>query len=139
MEGSGCRGVAVQKHWRPTLERAEKFISDTYFTDVNLRGRQVLLLHDLWLYTKFYYRAINLSETEREALLNFLIHVELKKREALLKFLLHLPPRLYPHHTALSTVRWYDAGCQHISFHAAVQALDHATEVATKDVSIGPT
>ena len=28
---------AVQKHWRATLERVEKFISDTYFTDVNLR------------------------------------------------------------------------------------------------------
>ena len=29
----------VQKYWRATRERVEKFISDTYFTDVNLRGR----------------------------------------------------------------------------------------------------
>ena len=88
MEESGCRGVAVQKHWRPTLERAEKFISDTYFTDVNLRGRQVLPLHDLWLYEiNFYCRAINLSETERGALLNFLIELKISlKREALFNF-----------------------------------------------------
>ncbi|XP_038072171.1 alpha-mannosidase 2C1-like [Patiria miniata] len=31
--------TAVFKNKRCTLERAEKFISDTYFTDVNLRGR----------------------------------------------------------------------------------------------------
>lgn len=31
--------AVVQKHWRATLERVEKFTSDTYFTDVNLRGR----------------------------------------------------------------------------------------------------
>ena len=36
--------MAVQKHWRATLERVEKFVSDTYFTDVNLRGRFVGLL-----------------------------------------------------------------------------------------------
>ena len=29
----------VQKHWKATQERVEKFLSDTYFTDVNLRGR----------------------------------------------------------------------------------------------------
>ncbi|KAJ8314849.1 hypothetical protein KUTeg_006999 [Tegillarca granosa] len=29
----------VLKHKRTTLERADKFISDTYFTDVNLRSR----------------------------------------------------------------------------------------------------
>ncbi|XP_022094007.1 alpha-mannosidase 2C1-like [Acanthaster planci] len=32
-------GSLVLKNKRCTLERAEKFISDTYFTDVNLRGR----------------------------------------------------------------------------------------------------
>jgi alpha-mannosidase len=32
-------GFVVQKHNRCTLERIEKFISDVYFTDVNLRGR----------------------------------------------------------------------------------------------------
>ena len=37
--GTVCGSVAVQKHWRATLERAEKFISDVNFTDVNLRGR----------------------------------------------------------------------------------------------------
>eukprot|EP00731_Ephydatia_muelleri_P024288 Em0016g559a len=31
--------TTVQKHWRATQERVEKYISDTYFTDVNLRGR----------------------------------------------------------------------------------------------------
>lgn len=32
-------GFVVQKHKRCTLERIEKFISDVYFTDGNLRGR----------------------------------------------------------------------------------------------------
>lgn len=31
--------VVVQKHWRATQERVEKFLSDIYFTDANLRGR----------------------------------------------------------------------------------------------------
>ena len=30
------------KNWRATQERVEKFISDIYFTDVNLRGRLAL-------------------------------------------------------------------------------------------------
>lgn len=34
-------GFVVQKHWRATQERVEKFLSDTYFTDANLRGRYV--------------------------------------------------------------------------------------------------
>ena len=29
----------VLKHRRATFERIEKFISDLYFTDVNIRGR----------------------------------------------------------------------------------------------------
>ena len=32
-------GPAVLKHWRITQERIEKFLSDIYFTDVNLKGR----------------------------------------------------------------------------------------------------
>jgi alpha-mannosidase len=76
---------AVQKHWRATLERIEKFISDTYFTDVNLRGR------------------------------------------------------LYPVRLPLPSVRWYNAGQRRISFQAAQQALSSTAEVATKDVSLGPT
>ena len=31
----------MMKHRRTTLERAEKFISPLYFTDVNLRGRYI--------------------------------------------------------------------------------------------------
>ena len=30
---------APLKNWRATQERVDKFISDLYFTDVNLRGR----------------------------------------------------------------------------------------------------
>ena len=32
-------GPAVLKHWRVTQERIEKYLSDIYFTDVNLKGR----------------------------------------------------------------------------------------------------
>ena len=31
------------KNWRATQERVEKFISEVYFTDVNLRGRLAAL------------------------------------------------------------------------------------------------
>ncbi|XP_030811087.1 alpha-mannosidase 2C1-like [Camarhynchus parvulus] len=31
--------MAAIKHRRTALERVEKFLSDTYFTDCNLRGR----------------------------------------------------------------------------------------------------
>lgn len=31
--------ASLHKHRRTTLERLEKYISDTYFTDVNLRGK----------------------------------------------------------------------------------------------------
>ena len=33
------KGPTVLKHWRVTQERIEKFLSDVYFTDVNLKGR----------------------------------------------------------------------------------------------------
>uniref|UniRef100_A0ABM5EXU9 alpha-mannosidase n=1 Tax=Pogona vitticeps TaxID=103695 RepID=A0ABM5EXU9_9SAUR len=40
MAGSGEEWKAPRlKHWRTTLERVEKFVSDTYFLDCNLRGR----------------------------------------------------------------------------------------------------
>ncbi|XP_051053493.1 alpha-mannosidase 2C1 isoform X2 [Phodopus roborovskii] len=41
-ERSGLIAMAVApllKHWRTTFERVEKFVSPTYFTDCNLRGR----------------------------------------------------------------------------------------------------
>lgn len=38
MRGSGV-GAAMLKHRRTALERVEKFVSATYFTDCNLRGR----------------------------------------------------------------------------------------------------
>ena len=35
-------------NWRATQERVEKFISDVYFTDVNLRG-WLAALYGYWL------------------------------------------------------------------------------------------
>uniref|UniRef100_A0A8C3VE01 alpha-mannosidase n=1 Tax=Catharus ustulatus TaxID=91951 RepID=A0A8C3VE01_CATUS len=38
-DGGSSAAMAAIKHRRTALERVEKFISDTYFTDCNLRGR----------------------------------------------------------------------------------------------------
>ena len=38
-KGSEIRDSVVLKHKRVTQERVEKYLSATYFTDVNLRGR----------------------------------------------------------------------------------------------------
>ena len=32
-------GPTVLKNWRVTQERIEKYLSDIYFTDINLKGR----------------------------------------------------------------------------------------------------
>ncbi|CAI8039699.1 hypothetical protein GBAR_LOCUS22127, partial [Geodia barretti] len=48
-------------------------------------------------------------------------------------------PRLYSVRLPLPSVRWYNAGQQWISFQAAQQALSSTAEVATKNVSLGPT
>jgi len=42
--------VGVLKHKRTTLERAEKFISHRYFTDVNLWGKLVVYLLQMILF-----------------------------------------------------------------------------------------
>ena len=67
LNGDGCpcrmEKVFVQKHWRATLERIEKFISDTYFTDANLRGRytQYMRMFKLFYWYNLYalYKAYN--------------------------------------------------------------------------------
>ena len=46
----------VQKHWRATFERIEKFISPLYFTDVNLFGRYVVTVYCLFSYWFTVYR-----------------------------------------------------------------------------------
>lgn len=40
-KASEIRDSVVLKHKRVTQERVEKYLSATYFTDVNLRGRYV--------------------------------------------------------------------------------------------------